>query len=351
MASQPGAEPWILHVDMDAFLAAVEVRRHPELRGRPVVVGGDGDPTRARQVVATASYEARAFGIRSGMPLRQAHRRCPEAVFLPSDHPAYDAASAEVMEVLRSFGHPVEVWGWDEAILGAVTADPEGLAQRLRASVLAETALTCAVGIGETKERAKMATVFAKERPERVFRLSSATWIPLMGEREVTALWGVGRRTADRLAEHGIRTVTDLATADADDLSRWFGPTTGPRLRALARGGTSRTVVTAERVAVSRSKQVTYPEDLTELDQIRDRVVGLTQDVVREVVAEGRVVTHVGVTVRTSTFFTAIKTGKLPTPTTDPELVAAQAVVVLDRFEITRPVRLLGVRVVLADLP
>jgi DNA polymerase-4 len=95
---------WILHVDMDSFLAAVEIRRRPELRGRPVVVGGDGDPTRPRQVVATASYEARAYGVHSGMPMQRALRKCPDAVFLPSDHPAYDAASAEIMGVLRSFG-------------------------------------------------------------------------------------------------------------------------------------------------------------------------------------------------------------------------------------------------------
>ena len=110
---------WILHVDLDQFLAAVEVLRRPELAGRPVVVGGDGDPTRPRQVVATASYEARAFGVTSGMPLGLAARKCPAAVFLPSDRPAYDAASADVMATLRSFPVVVEVWGWDEAFVGA----------------------------------------------------------------------------------------------------------------------------------------------------------------------------------------------------------------------------------------
>lgn len=104
---------WILHVDLDQFLAAVEVRRRPELKGRPVVVGGSGDPTQSRMVVATASYEARAFGVRSGMPLRTAARKCPDAVFLPSDAPAYDEASAEVMATLRRFPVVVEVWGWD----------------------------------------------------------------------------------------------------------------------------------------------------------------------------------------------------------------------------------------------
>ena len=129
-----GEEGWVLHVDLDQFLAAVEVLRRPELAGRPVVVGGDGDPARPRQVVATASYEARAFGVRSGMPLRPAARRCPDAVFLPSDRPAYDAASAEVMATLRSFPVVVEVWGWDEAFVGAVTDDPEALARAVQAA-------------------------------------------------------------------------------------------------------------------------------------------------------------------------------------------------------------------------
>ena len=138
--AQEGERDWILHVDLDQFLAAVEVLRRPELAGRPVVVGGDGDPTRPRQVVATASYEARAYGVRSGMPLRTAARRCPDAVFLPSDHPAYDAASDRVMAALRSLEVPVEEWGWDEACVGVRTADPEAFARRLQATVLAADA-------------------------------------------------------------------------------------------------------------------------------------------------------------------------------------------------------------------
>jgi DNA polymerase-4 len=342
------AEPWILHVDLDQFLAAVEVRRRPELRGLPVVVGGDGDPTRARQVVATASYEARAFGVHSGIPLRLAYRKCPEAVFLPSDHPAYDAASAEVMTVLRSFGYPVEVWGWDEAVLGATIDDPEALAQELRTAVVDTTQLTCAVGIGETKERAKMATGFAKASPDKVFRLSSANWMTIMGGRPVTDLWGIGKRTGARLSSNGIATVTDLATADRDQLAGWFGPTIGPGLRALARGGTSRTVVAEERVAKSHSRQVTFPRDLEDEAEIREQVASLAGEVLAQAVAEERVVTHVGVVVRTSTFFTQTKSGKLALATTEPEPVIAKALEVLERFEIIRPVRLLGVRLDLA---
>jgi DNA polymerase IV len=335
---------WLLHVDMDSFLAAVEIRRRPELRGRPVIVGGDGDPTRPRQVVATASYEARAYGVRSGMPMQRALRKCPKAVFLPSDHPAYDAASAEVMDVLRSFGYPVEVWGWDEAFLGAWLEVPEDLARAVRRAVQDRTGLTCAVGIGDTKERAKMATTFAKTAPEHIYRLDSSNWIGTMGDRDVVELWGIGKRTAARLAAHGLRTVSDLALADREDLAAWFGPTIGPQLRRLARGGGSRTIATEPWLARSKSRQVTFPDDLTDAAVIADHVASMARELTGEVSADGRLVTHVGVTVRTKTFFTQVKTGKLPEITSDPDIVEAGARQVLARFEISRPVRLLGVR-------
>ena len=153
---------WILHVDLDQFLVAVEVRRRPELSGRPVVVGGSSDPTEARKVVTSASYEARALGVHGGhaaadrpAPLPRLHLHRPEI-------PAYDAASVEVMDTLRTFPVIVEVWGWDEAALGAETYDPEGLAAEIRARVLEVTGLSCSIGIGDNKLRAKVATGFAK---------------------------------------------------------------------------------------------------------------------------------------------------------------------------------------------
>src|SRR5689334_5600591 len=152
---------WVLHVDLDQFIAAVEVLRHPELRGKPVIVGGDGDPKK-RSVVATATYEAREFGVHSGMPMRTAAARCPEAIFLPSDPSAYDAASERVMAVLRSFPVVVEVLGWDEAFVGAHTDDPATLAADLQDAVWRRTSLSCAVGVGDNKLRAKIATGFAK---------------------------------------------------------------------------------------------------------------------------------------------------------------------------------------------
>jgi len=160
---------WVLHVDLDQFIAAVEIARRPELRGRPVVVGGTGDPN-SRSVVATASYEAREFGVHSGMPMRMAAKRCPDAVFLPSDPPAYDEVSARVMATLRGFPVVVEVLGWDEAFVGAHTADPEALAADIRRVVAASTGMSCSVGIGDNKLRAKIATGFAK--PAGIYRLT-----------------------------------------------------------------------------------------------------------------------------------------------------------------------------------
>lgn len=346
MAEQAAPEQpstWLLHVDLDQFLAAVEILRRPELAGKAVVVGGDGDPTRPRQVVATASYEARALGVHSGLPLRAALRKAPDAVFLPTDHAAYDVASAQVMETLRSFGHPVEVWGWDEAFVGAETDDPRALADEIRARVRERTGLSCAVGIGDTKERAKMATSFGK--PGGVYALTRENWWEVMGHRAAVELWGIGSRTAARLAELGIVTVSDLGHADEAALAAAFGPTTGPRLRQLGRGGSGRTITTEEWVRRSLSKQVTYPADLEGRAAVGAAVLDLLDDVHALLLAEERVATHVAVTVRTSTFFTRTRTAKLPDgPTTELGALRAGAETVLGRFEIDRPVRLLGVR-------
>ncbi|WP_156223764.1 DNA polymerase IV [Pseudactinotalea suaedae] len=347
MAGEESPTWWLFHVDLDQFLAAVEIRRRPELAGQAVVVGGDGDPTRARQVVATATYEARALGVHSGMPLRAALRKAPEAIFLPSDRPVYEAASAEVMDVLRSFRHPVEVWGWDEAFLGADVEDPFVLADEIRARVRERTRLSCAVGIGDTKERAKMATSFGK--PGGVFRLSRDNWWEVMGARPARDLWGIGSRTAAKLADHGIATIADLGHADEQALAGWFGPTIGPGLRQLARGGASRTITTEPWVRRSLSKQVTYPADLRTREEVSTAVLALVDDVQALLLEEGRVATHVGVTVRTATFFTRTKTAKLAAPTTDLAALRERAQVVLERFELDRPVRLLGVRFDLAD--
>jgi DNA polymerase IV len=171
-----------------------------------------------------------------------------------------------------------------------------------------------------------------------------------MGDRDVVELWGVGKRTAARLAAHDLRTVTDLAVADRDDLAAWFGPTIGPRLRVLARGGSSRAITAEPWLARSKSRQVTFPSDLTDPDVIGDEVAAMARELCADIKADGRQVTRVGVTVRTRSFFTQVKTIKLLEATTDPGVVEVGARAVLARFDINRPVRLLGVRLDLAPV-
>ena len=339
---------WVLHVDLDQFLASVELRRHPELVGLPVIVGGSGDPTEPRKVVTCASYEARAFGVHAGMPLRSAARRCPEATFLPADPAAYDAASDEVMGVLRDLGHPVEVWGWDEAYVGAGLADPAALAETIRAQIAAVTGLAASVGISDNKQRAKVATGFAK--PDGVYTLTDANWMAVMGDRPVDALWGVGPKTAKKLAALDISTVRQLADADAELLTSRFGPRTGLWLLLLAKGGGDESVSAQPWIPRSRSHVVTFPRDLTDRAEMDAALDDLARRALADVVAQSRVVTRVAVIVRTSTFFTRTKIRKLDEPSTDTGVIGAAARRVLDLFDLDRPVRLLGVRLELAPL-
>ncbi|MGB8405692.1 MAG: DNA polymerase IV [Mycobacterium sp.] len=333
---------WVLHVDLDQFLASVELRRHPELVGLPVIVGGNGDPTEARKVVTCASYEAREFGVHAGMPLRTAARKCPEATFLPSDAAAYDEASDQVMGLLRDLGHPVEVWGWDEAYIGAAVDDPFDLAERIRTVVAAETGLSCSVGISDNKQRAKVATGFGK--PAGVFALTNANWMTVMGDRPVDTLWGVGPKTAKKLASLEITTVADLADTEATVLTAAFGPTTGLWILLLAKGGGDDAVSAEPWVPRSRSHVVTFPQDLTDTAEMEAAVAELAQRTLAEVDEQGRVVTRVAVTVRTKTFFTRTKIRKLPAAGTDLEAITATALDLLRQFDLDRPIRLLGVR-------
>lgn len=335
---------WLLHLDMDQFIVAVEVLRRPELAGKPVVVGGDGDPTRARQVVASASYEARAHGVHSGMPLRSAARRCPDAVFLASDHAAYDAASATVMDALRSFDVPVEVWGWDEAYFGGDVADPFLLAREVRAAVFAASGLSASIGIGENKLQAKIAAQYAK--PGGIFQITFENWSSLMAARPVSALWGVGPKTTKKLDGLGIRLVGELASCDPSVLLPVFGPRMTAWLPLAAAGHGDTSLATEPWVARSKSRETTYPSDISGVDFIASEVASMAADLTSEVVADGRLVTHVAVKVRFKPFFTYLRSMKLREgATADPSVVSAAALVVLEKFTFDRPVRLLGVRV------
>ena len=351
-----GTPGWVLHVDLDQFIAAVEVLRRPELAGLPVVVGGRGDPTE-RGVVATASYEAREYGVGSGMPLRLAARKCPDAVFLPADGPAYDAASRTVMDTLRSLrwgGVPVvvEVLGWDEAFVAAgpghgELGDPQELADLIRAEVLAATRLHCSVGIGDNKLRAKIATDFGK--PRGTYRLTEENWSAVMGERPTDALWGIGRKTAKKLTALGIDTVDQLAHSDARVLAAELGPTMGPWYHRLGRGVDTSPVDATPWVPRAHGREETYQADLDDWARVAEEVRSLTRRVVADIDREGRPAARVGIKVRYAPFTTVSRSLTLPEPSNDPDVLADAAVSLLDRVDQERSVRLLGVRLEMTE--
>ncbi len=343
----------MLHVDLDQFLAAVEVLRTPELAGRPIVVGGDGDTTK-RGVVSTASYEAREFGVRSGMALRTAARRLEgqRAVFLPVDKPVYEAVSQQVMATLKEFDVVVEVIGWDEAFIGAAIPDdqePERLAREIAAQVLARTRLFCSVGIGKNKLQAKMATGFGK--PRGVYRITGASWFGHFGDQGPDVLWGIGSRTAVKLGELGITTVRELAAADDAVLAARFGPAIGPWLGRMGRGEDPSPVVGDPWVRRSRSREVTFQQDLASWDDVRAETAQIARLVAADILADERLIERVGVKIRWVPFTTFVSARKLAEPTVDADVLAAAALEVLEKLgqnpvsdQQQRKVRLLGVR-------
>ncbi|WP_234412508.1 DNA polymerase IV [Nocardioides sediminis] len=332
---------WVLHVDLDEFLVAVERLRRPELVGLPVIVGGRGDPTE-RAVVSTASYEAREHGVGSGMPLRLAVRKCPDAVLLPVDRPVYEDASARVMQVLKDVpGAVVEVLGWDEAFVGVRTDDPEATAREVQRAVLASTGLHCSVGIGDTLVRAKVATDLGK--PRGVFRLTRETWLEVMGQRPTTALWGVGPRISARLADLGIRTVAELAATEEDVLVAHFGPAHGAHVGRLGRGGGRAWPDDTPWVARAHGHETTYQRDLDPAE-VPDALRVLAEQVAADLRREERAAMRVHLKVRVKPFFTSTKVRKLPAPTYDAEAIAATALELYLALGDDRPVRLLGIR-------
>jgi DNA polymerase-4 len=339
------ARHWVLHVDLDQFIAAVEVLRRPELAGLPLIVGGRGDPME-RAVVSTASYEARAFGVGSGMPLRIAARKIPDAVILPVDAPAYTAASTEVMAALRARpGAVVQVLGWDEAFVGVDTDDPEGYARGIQRAVLERTRLHCSVGIGDTLVRAKIATGFGK--PRGVFRLTAENWFEVMGDRPTIDLWGVGSKVSKRLDGLGIRTVTELASAEDALLQTEFGPRMGLWYRELGRGGASAVVDDTPWVPRGHSRETTYQVDLADRAEIEDAARTLLDQVLDDVAADGRPVIGLGLKVRYAPFLTKTFTKRVAA-TRDRDAVVAKAMELVARIEPDRPVRLLGMRAEMA---
>lgn len=302
----------VMHVDMDAFYAAVALRSRPELRGKPMWVGGE-----MRGVVLSASYEARAFGVRSGMPSSRARRLCPHAVAVRSDHDEYQAASSGVMELFRSISPTVEVASIDEAFIDITGStrmfgDPTHLGERLRAMVADEQQLTCSVGIGPTKFVAKMASGQAK--PDGLLCVRPVDVVGFLHPLPVEAIWGVGDSTAERLHRLGIMTVGELAHVSVSLLQRVFGPVQGSTLSGLAWGKDSRRVVatTTER---SIGNQETFGQDTDDPRIIGAellRVTARTAQRMRKAQLLGRTVV---LNLRFSDFTTITRSATLPGPT------------------------------------
>ncbi|MBC7290128.1 MAG: DNA polymerase IV [Actinotalea sp.] len=302
----------ILHVDMDAFFASVELVRRPELRGRPVVVGGHG-----RSVVLAATYEARAYGVHSAMPMARARQLCPAAVVVPPDHAAYRAASRQVMALLHEVTERVEQVSVDEAFLDVTGArrrlgSPRAVAQHIRRRVRQETGLPCSVGVAGTKFVAKLASGFAK--PDGLLLVPREATVPFLHSLPVSALWGVGDRTREALAAWGITTVEQLATADLRVVQRAVGQATGAHLHDLAWGRDPR-AVEPQRQEKSVGAETTLERDTADTRELEAHLLRLADRCATQLRARGLVCRTVGLKVRTEDFRTLTRSRTLPVAT------------------------------------
>lgn len=334
---------FVLHVDMDAFFASVEIRARPELRGLPVVVGGDN----GRGVVAAASYEARKFGIRSAMSMAMAHRLCPRLVVVTPQRGAYTRTSAAIMKIFAEFTPQIEPLSLDEAFLditGAVGlfGRPADIARQIRARVWEQEQLTCSVGVAPIKSVAKLASGSCKPNGLRV--VSRAGLLDFLHPLPVTALWGVGARTAEPLRRLGIRTVGELAAMPLDPLQRAVGSAAAQHLHALANGVDNR-AVTARSEEKSISTDRTMARDLlTEADVARELLRG-AGEVAERARQAGRVARTVGIKIRFADFTTVTRVRTLPEPTDVAATVYREAVQLYRALQLDQPrVRLVGVK-------
>ena len=348
------AVPSILHLDMDAFFASVEQASKPSLRGKPVIVGGLG----GRGVVATASYEARVFGVHSAMPMAQARRRCPNAAFLIPRFELYRQVSDFVMGLLRELSPLVEPLSLDEAFVD-LEAGPYGellregdpaagtelvraVSEDLRGDILAGVGLTASVGLSGTKFLAKIASEQAK--PDGLVLIAPGREREVLDPLPVRALPGVGPATAETLRRFGITRVSQVAATSEDELIRLLGRAHGAGVHALALGVDERAVV-AERDAKSVSVEDTFEVDLADRERIRAELDRLSERCVRRLRAAGRSGRTVVIKVRRFDFSTLTRSETLPAPTDDPLVIASIARRLLEQVELTGGVRLLGVGV------
>ena len=341
----------ILHVDMDAFFVSVELLRRPELRGRPVVVGGTGD----RGVVAAASYEARSYGVFSAMPSARARRLCPHAVFLPGDHAHYAEISGRVMAVFRSHTPLVEPLSLDEAFLdvtGARRSEGDGAAigRSIRAEVLATVGLTCSVGVATTKMVAKLASEAAKPRAtpsgpapgEGVHVVPPGAEDAFLRPLPARALWGVGPATLARLERFGVRTVGDIADLPDAALVGALGDANGRHIGRLARGIDPRPVEPDLR-AKSIGHEETFPADLHERAALEREIVRMADAVAWRLRRDGRAARTVTLKVRFGDFRTITRSVTAARPIDDGPELADAALGLLREVDPAPGVRLLGV--------
>ena len=327
----------ILHVDLDAFFAAVEQRDHPELRGKPVAVGGGG--ANDRGVVSAASYEARRYGVRSAMPLRTAAGLCPELVFVPVDGRKYRAVSHQVMAILRHYTPAVEQISIDEAFLDVAGSEgllgtPEAMARSIKAAIAGQLRLTASVGVATSKLVAKVASDLRK--PDGLVVVAPGAEAEFLAPLPISSLWGVGAKTAVRLAELGVHTIGDLAALPHDLLSRRFG-SMGPVLAQRARGIDPSPVSTAG-FARSVSHEHTFGVDTADAEVLERTLLSLAEGVASRLRLGGVKARTVAVKVRDSSFTTVSRQRTLTEPTDQTEVVFAAA------RDLARP-QLRGVRV------
>ena len=330
----------VAHLDMDAFYASVELRRRPELKGKPVVVCGSGP----RAVVTTASYEARKLaGIHSAMPAATARRRLPDAIYIQPDFPAYREASARVMEVLRGNAEVVEVVGLDEAYLDLTGIfSPKATMRRIAAEIRQVTGLTCSVGISESRMLAKITSELGK--PAGLVVLSRDQALERFGDGSPGLVPGIGPKTLAKLERMGIRTLRDLGARPAGELEAAFGPRSGGWLHARGRL-LDETPVTVERETKSQSAETTFDVDVRERAVLERHLAELSAELCRRLRKrdlEGRTI---GIKVRLDDWTNVTRSHTVEAATNDPDVVGPVALDLLRAYDPQRPVRLLGVRV------
>jgi DNA polymerase IV len=329
----------VAHLDADAFYVSIELRRHPELRGKPVVVSGSGP----RAVVTTASYEARRYGVGSAMPAARARRLCPDAVFLAPDFPTYREISARMMGIVRAHVERVEVVGLDEAYLDVEGLfSPRAAMRRLVAEIKAELQLTCSVGIGPNKLVAKVAS--DAEKPAGFVVLSREQACGRFAASPPGLVPGIGPKTAVRLAELGLTTLAAVGAAPEQTLIERFGPNLGRELGRRARFEHDGEIGAARKV-VSESRERTFDSDLSDAAQMREQLSLMAEELCAGLAAHGRRGRTIGIKIRLDDFTTVTRAHTVAEPTCDAQQVSAVALRLLREYSPPRPVRLLGVRV------